>query len=90
MKLNIKKDESKELEIEFETSDLTLPDLIAAELGRNSDVAFAGVYKDHPEIGKPLLVLKTDKKKARDTLEKALDDIEEQLEELKDKIQKSK
>ncbi|MGC8478336.1 MAG: RpoL/Rpb11 RNA polymerase subunit family protein [Candidatus Micrarchaeia archaeon] len=90
MKLNIKKDESKELEIEFDTGDLTLPDLLAAELGKNGDVVFAGVYKDHPEIGKPLLVLKTDKKKAKDVLAKTLDGMEEQFEKIKDMLQKSK
>jgi DNA-directed RNA polymerase subunit L len=88
MELNFKKDESKELMIEFDTGDLTLPDLIADRLNKNGDVSFAGVYKEHPEIGKPMLVIKTEKKKAREVLQKALEDIEGECEEMKDKLDK--
>ncbi len=81
--INVIKNESKELILEFENGDTTIPDLIAAELADESDVIFTGVTKDHPETGKPRLVIKTNKKKASDVLEKALESIDEQISEIK-------
>ncbi len=88
MKINVIKDETNELVIEFETTDLTVPDLIAAQLLENDDVEFAGAAKDHPEVGKPKLVIKTSKKKAKDALIKALDQIEENITTLKAGVSK--
>ncbi len=88
MEMKVIKNESKELVVEFVTKDLTIPDLIASELLQNSDVEFAGVEKDHPEIGNPRLVVKTGKKKASDALEKALEDIDENFSDLKKKLSK--
>ncbi len=90
MKVNIIKNEPKELILEFDTKDVTVPDLIASYLIEQKDVAFAGVEKDHPEIGKPILVLKTNTKKPIDILNKALEDIEGSYEELKKDIEKIK
>jgi len=89
MKINIKKDEGKELDVEFETPDLTIPDLIASELLTNDNVEFAGVSKDHPEVGKPLLVVRS-KKSAKSDLLKALQSIDEQFTELKTQLSKKK
>ena len=86
MKINVLKNESNELKIEFETGDLTIPDLIANQLLENDDVAFAGVAKDHPEVGKPVLTLKTNKKKAAAAFEKALEEIDENITQLKSQI----
>ena len=88
MKINVIKNESNEMTIEFDTPDLTIPDLIASELLKNDDVEFAGVAKSHPEVGKPTLVIKTNKKKAKDALAKALDQIEEMAAELKSQLGK--
>ncbi|MEM3827502.1 MAG: RpoL/Rpb11 RNA polymerase subunit family protein [Candidatus Micrarchaeaceae archaeon] len=88
MEVTFKKDESKELMIEFDTSDFTLPDLIAARLVKDPGVSFAGVYKEHPETGKPLLVVKTEKKRARELLEKALKELEDEYSETKEELQK--
>jgi DNA-directed RNA polymerase subunit L len=86
MKISIIKDESNELIIDFDTEDLTIPDLIASQLQQNPDVEFAGVGKDHPEVGKPRLVIKTGKKKAKDALQKALEELDETFAELKSGI----
>ncbi len=83
MKMKILKDESNELVIEFETTDITIPDLIASQLQQNDDVEFAGAAKDHPEVGKPRLVIKTDKRKAKEALQKALEELDETIAELK-------
>jgi DNA-directed RNA polymerase subunit L len=88
MELDIIKDEGKEMVIEFNTSDFTLPDLIASVLNKDKDVSFAGAYKDHPEIGKPRLVVKTEKKKPKEALAKALKEIEGELSDLKEKVSK--
>ncbi len=81
--INVIKNESKELILEFDDGDTTIPDLIAAELQKNSDVSFTGVRKDHPEIGKPQLIIKTEKKKASEALNKALEALDEWISEVK-------
>ncbi len=90
MKISIIKKESKELVLEFSENDLTIPELVADKLNENEDVQFAGVSLEHPEVGRPQLVLKTDKKKALDVLNKALDDIEEDFSDLKSQLSKKK
>ncbi len=82
MKLNLIKDEDKELIIEFDTSDFTIPDLIADELLEDSNIEFAGVSKDHPETGKPILVIKG-KKSPKSSLMAAIDRLDKELGELK-------
>jgi DNA-directed RNA polymerase subunit L len=86
MKITVVKNESNELIIDFDTSDYTIPDLIASQLQQNDDVEFAGVAKEHPEVGRPRLVIKTGKKKAKDALEKALKQLDETISELKASI----
>lgn len=89
MKINVKRDEGKELDIEFETSDLTIPDLLASELLTSDSVEFAGVSKDHPETGKPLLVIKS-KRSAKSDLLKAIESIDANFAELKGQLSKKK
>jgi DNA-directed RNA polymerase subunit L len=86
MKINVLKNESNELILEFETGDVTIPDLLANHLLQNEDVEFAGVSKDHPEIGKPKLVIKTNKKKVIPLLLKAIDEIDDNMASLKTQI----
>lgn len=87
--MKVLKDESKELIVEFETKDLTIPDLIAGELLTEEDVDFAGVSKDHPETGNVVLVIKS-KKKAKDELLKAIGRLDESFSEIKGQISKKK
>ena len=82
MKLNLIKDEDRELVIEFDTSDFTIPDLLADELLEDSNVEFAGVSKDHPETGKPVLVIKG-KKNPKSSLMDAIERLDKNLGELK-------
>lgn len=51
MEAKIIKNDSKELQIEFEDGDITIPDLIVNAVINDKDVEFAGVEKDHPEVG---------------------------------------
>ena len=89
MKIKVLKDESKELMIEFETKDLTIPDLIANELLSEEDTEFAGVSKDHPETGNVMLVLKS-KKQAKAELLKAIGRVDDQFSDLKDQLSAKK
>ncbi len=87
--MKVLKDESKELVIEFDTRDLTIPDLIAHELLADESTEFAGVSKDHPETGNAVLALKS-KKNAKAELLKAIERIDEQVAELKKQLSQRK
>lgn len=89
MKIKVLKDESKELMLEFDTKDLTIPDLIANELLNEDETEFAGVSKDHPETGNVVLVLKS-KKQAKSELLKAIGRIDEQFADLKEQLSAKK
>ncbi len=89
MKIKVLKDESKELMMEFDTKDLTIPDLIANELLNEDETEFAGVSKDHPETGNVVLVLKS-KKQAKSELLKAIGRIDEQFADLKEQLSAKK
>lgn len=89
MKVNLIKDEDKELVLEFETSEFTIPDLIVDELLEDSNVEFAGTSKDHPETGKPVLTIRS-KKDPRASLSAAIKRIDENFTELKTQLSKKK
>lgn len=86
MKMNVIKNESNELIVDFETGDLTIPDLVANQLLQMDGVEFAGVSKEHPEVGKARLALRTKGKKAGTLFAKALDEIEENITALQKQI----
>ncbi len=90
MDIKVLKNESKELEIEFQSKDMTLPDLLAHELMTDSDVSFAGVAKSHPEVGRPVLTIKTSKKSASGALEDAISRIKDNMKDLKAGMSKKK
>ena len=90
MKINVVKNENKELIIEFDDGDLTLPEFLAGELSKEDDVAFAGVDRQHLGTSKPKLVVRTEKKKAIDMLDKALDAMDEEFSDLKSQLSKKK
>lgn len=83
MEIKVLKDEAKELIIEFDSKDITLPDLLVNELLEDSDVSFAGVSKEHPDVGKPILVIKTVKGGATKALDGAIERIRDNVKELK-------
>lgn len=87
MDYKILKNEKDELIIEFETLDLTVPDFIANYLLNNPNVKFAGVQKNHPEIDKPKLVIKTNgSKSAAELLKASIKDLKSELSEFKGKF----
>jgi DNA-directed RNA polymerase subunit L len=90
MDIKIVRNDGKELVIEFQSKDMTFPDLVAHELQNDSDVSFAGVAKEHPEVGVPVLAIRTSKKSAVAALESALERIKENAKELKSAMSKKK
>lgn len=90
MDIKVIKNESKELVIEFQSKDMTMPDLLAHELMNDSDVAFAGVAKAHPEVGRPVLTIKTTKKAATSALESAIGRISDNIDSVRSGISKKK
>ncbi|MGD0729155.1 MAG: RpoL/Rpb11 RNA polymerase subunit family protein [Candidatus Micrarchaeaceae archaeon] len=74
--------------LEFDTTDLTIPDLVANELLKIDDVDFAGVSKDHPETGKAVLVVKG--KKPKDEILNVIGKIDDDFAELKTQLSKKK
>ncbi len=90
MDIKVIKNEAKELIIEFDSRDITLPDLLVHELLEDGDVSFAGVSKEHPDVGRPILVIRTTKKGASTALEGAIERIRENVKELKTGISKKK
>lgn len=88
MKLHMIKEETNELIVEFDTKDLTIPDLIANKLLQYDEVEFAGVGKEHPEVGKARLAIKTSKKSAKSMLNKALEELDEEFASIKTAVGK--
>lgn len=84
------KDEAKEMVLEFDENDVSVPELLASRLAGQDGVEFAGVTQDHPEVGRPRLVIKTEGKRAMTVLSKAIEDIDGDLEDLKAQLSKRK
>ena len=87
MKLNLIEDEKDSIIIEFEGVDRGIPDLIKGKLLENKDVNFASVVKEHFEVSKPRLVVKSDKN-AKSLVLKAIEDLEDELKELQSQVPK--
>jgi len=80
MKLNIIEDEPKSLIVEFEDTDRGVAELIKGKLQDKADVEFVAVTKTHLEVGKPRLIVKSNKNPKK----LVIDAIEEIRDELKD------
>ncbi len=89
MKLNVIEDEPKSMIIEFVDSDRAVAELIKDKLMASSSVEYAGVVKEHPEVGHPRLVVKSSKS-ARSLVLKAVEDVQEDIKELASQIPKPK
>jgi DNA-directed RNA polymerase subunit L len=86
MEIRVLKNEGKELVLEFETFDATIPELLAKTMLKDKDVEFAGVSEDHIETIGRRLTLKTGRKKPKDVLEKAVGELEEEISSIKSSL----
>lgn len=87
MKLNLIEDEKESLVIEFEGVDRGIPDLIKGKLLENKDITFASVVKEHFEVSKPRLVVKSEKN-AKTLVLKAIEELEDELKDLQSQVPK--
>lgn len=89
MELKIIEDEPKSMVLEFVDADRGLAELIKDKLINSKDVEFAGVVKEHPEIGMPRLVVKSTKN-AKTLVIKAVEEVQEEFKELASQMPKIK
>ena len=61
VEVKVETKEKNHVEITFVDDDLAMAKAIREELLQDSDVEFAGVVKEHPEVGHPKLVIRTKK-----------------------------
>ncbi len=87
MEVKITQDEGKTLAIEFEGIDRSVAELIKAKLFEMG-VEFASVELDHPQVGKPRLVVKD--KNAKQAVKKAIEELSKELKELQGLVAKEK
>ena len=88
MEVKIIEDEPKSVVIEFVDADRGVAELIKDRLTDNKDVDFAGVVKEHPEIGMPRLVVKA--AKARSLVLEAVEEVQEEIRDFASQMPKSK
>jgi DNA-directed RNA polymerase subunit L len=88
MELKIIEDEPKSMILEFKDADRGIAELIKDRLTANKDVDFAGVIKEHPEIGMPRLVVKASR--ARSLVIKAVEEVQEEIKEMASQLPKAK
>jgi DNA-directed RNA polymerase subunit L len=86
MEYEVLKEETHELQIQFNEIDHGLLNLIKEELWKQPGVEIASFRLEHPEVSKPLFVLKTKNKDAKKVWNSALDSINEQLDKLKQEM----
>jgi DNA-directed RNA polymerase subunit L len=78
MKLNFVEDDAKSVVIEFIDADRSVPEMIKSKLIDNKDVEFVGVVKEHPEINRPKLIVKSTKN-ARTLILKAVEELQDDM-----------
>ncbi len=81
MKLNIIEEEPKNFIVEFIDADRGIPELVREKLAEKKDVEYAGVVKEHPEVGNPKLIIKS-RRNAKQLFVKALKEVEDDIEEI--------
>ena len=87
MQLKIIEDEPKSMILEFVDADRGIAELIKDKLIKNKNVEFAGVTKEHPEVGQPRLIVKANKPKA--LILEAVEEVQKEIKEMASQIPKS-
>lgn len=90
MEFNILKDEKDELLIEFAESDHGFLTLIKDAIWKESGVEFAGFKVEHPETSKPIFIIKTKGKKAKDVWNSALETVSSEVDKFEKELKKIK
>lgn len=90
MELKILKDEKDELQIEFAETDEGFLNLIKNAVWQQSGVESAGFRIEHPETSKPVFIIKSKSKKAKDIWNSALETVSGELEKFGKELKKLK
>ena len=90
MEIEVLNEEKDRLELKFSETDHGLLNMIKEALWKQSGVELASFKLEHPEISKPVFVLKTKGKEAKKVWNSAIDSIEEDLEKLDKELKKLK
>lgn len=90
MKMNFLKDEDKHLEVEMDGELHAFPNALREILSDDKDVEYVAYKLEHPQVGKPVLVILTKKGKARDKLEAALKTLAKMTSEFQGYFKKEK
>jgi DNA-directed RNA polymerase subunit L len=90
MEVKILKDEKDELQIELSETDEGFLNLIKNAVWQQSGVEFAGFRIEHPETSKPIFIIKSKGKKAKDIWNSALESISEELDKFGKELKKIK
>lgn len=87
MKLNVIESDAKSIIVEFEDADRGIAELIKDKVLESKDVEFAGVVKEHPQVGNPRLIVKAEKN-AKGIVLKAVESLQDDLKELATQLPK--
>ncbi len=87
MKINVTEDDKKGLIVEFDGADRSIADLIKSKLDKEKEVDFVTVMKEHPEVGKPKLIIKSSKN-PRTLISKAIGELQDELDEFEKMLPK--
>jgi DNA-directed RNA polymerase subunit L len=90
MEYEILKEETHEMQIQFSEIDHGFLNMIKEAVWQQSGVEMASFRIEHPEVSKPLFILKTKGKDAKKIWNSALAAIDEQLEKLSKELKKLK
>ena len=90
MEIEVLKEEKDELQLKFSETDHGLLNMIKEALWKQSGVEMAAFKLEHPEVSKPVFLLKTKGKDAKKVWNSAMDSLSEDLEKLDKEIKKLK
>jgi DNA-directed RNA polymerase subunit L len=90
MKLNIKTKEPHYVEIEITGVDRAFPEALRELVLEDDDVEFASYTIDHPQVGIPLLIVRTKKKSPIFVINHALKTLRKQAAALKAEVKEMK
>lgn len=90
MKVNLRVNEPNYIEVLIEGEDASFPNALRELLVEEKDVEFAAYNVPHPQIGVPVLFLRTKSKKALDVLADAVAKLKKEAIEFKSEIKGAK
>ena len=88
MEFKVVSEEKNTIRIEIDDPDDTLLNPLVSELLRASDVVEARYQIGHPQLDKPLLIIKTKKSKPQAALKKAAENLADQYKEARKLLEK--